>query len=314
LEAFALDRDLQCMPYGISPMVIYYNRALVDFEAMEARGLDVPSSDENERWTFEEFRVAAEFAARPRRGISGFHVEPTLEGLAPFIYSAGGQVFDDDVAPTSLAFSTDETRSALEDVLPVLRDPRLTLSQEQLAEASAMTWFEDGQLGMIAGYRSWVPALRRLPDLDFDVIAMPTVEDEATVGQITGLCIAADTADVAESADLLVDLISTESVSRVVLAGYLVPANAEVALSDAFLQPGRSPEHSAVYNTSVGNLRIPPLLDDYEELEAAVADPLQELLTTPVPDLDLLTEEIDEASVEVLSPPEEPTESPSATE
>ena len=81
LEAFALDRDLQCMPYGISPMVIYYNRALVDFEAMEARGLDVPSGDENERWTFEEFRVAAEFAARPRRGTSGFHVDADPRGL-----------------------------------------------------------------------------------------------------------------------------------------------------------------------------------------------------------------------------------------
>ena len=34
LEAFANDRKLQCMPYAISPMVIYYNTNLVDFEAM----------------------------------------------------------------------------------------------------------------------------------------------------------------------------------------------------------------------------------------------------------------------------------------
>src|SRR4051794_20104194 len=27
LEAFASERQLQCMPYGISPMVIYYNKA-----------------------------------------------------------------------------------------------------------------------------------------------------------------------------------------------------------------------------------------------------------------------------------------------
>ena len=33
-----MDDRLQCMPYGISPMVIFYNKALVDFDRMEARG------------------------------------------------------------------------------------------------------------------------------------------------------------------------------------------------------------------------------------------------------------------------------------
>ena len=43
LEAFSFDRDLQCMPYGISPLVVYYNTALVDFERMAERELDVPN-------------------------------------------------------------------------------------------------------------------------------------------------------------------------------------------------------------------------------------------------------------------------------
>ena len=92
---------------------------------------------------------------------------------------------------------------------------------------------------MIAGFRDLVPELRPTASLDFDIMPMPTVDDPATVGDLTGICISHDTPDVAESADFLVDFISTESVSAVAAAGYLAPANTTVALSDAFLQPGR---------------------------------------------------------------------------
>ena len=304
LEAFAANRELQCMPYGISPMVIYYNKELVDFEAMAARGLPVPPNpnDDNARWSFEEFQAAAEYASRPRRDTAGFYVAPTLRGLSPFVYAGGGRLFDDDEAPTSLAFSSDETRSALEDVLPPLRDPKLTLTEGQLSQAPALTWFERGELGMIAGFRSLVPELRQVQGLEFDVIAMPTVDDAATVGDITGLCISADTKNAGEAADLLVNLISTESVSAVVRAGYLSPANTTVALSDAFIQPGRQPRHAQVFNSSVRSMRLPPLVEDPVALEEAVAVPLQQLLEVAVPDLELLTEQIDEASRTVLSP------------
>ena len=311
LEAFAADRELQCMPYGISPMVIYYNEELVDFEAMAERGLDVPSNpnDDNARWTFEEFRAAAEYSTRPRRGTSGFYVAPTLRGLSPFVYAGGGQLFDDDEEPTSLAFSSDETRSALEDVLPLLRDPKLTLTEGQLSQAPAETWFARGKLGMIAGFRDLVPRLRQVQGLEFDVIGMPTVEDTATVGDVTGLCISADTKSPGEAADLLVNLISTESVAAVVRAGYLSPANTTVALSEAFLQPGRQPGHPQVFNSGVRSMRLPPLVADFAAVEAAVAGPLEQLLEVAVPDLELLTEQIDEASRTVLAP-EEPSPSP----
>jgi multiple sugar transport system substrate-binding protein len=219
-------------------------------------------------------------------------------------------MFDDDDNPTSLAFSSDDTMSALEKVLPTLRDPKLSLTAEQLSEKSPLEWFKEGKLGMIAGFRDLVPALRPTASLDFDIMPMPIVDDPATVGDLTGICIAQDTPDVAESADFLVNFISTESVSAVAAAGYLAPANTLVALSDAFLQPGRMPLHAGVSNNSIKYMRIPPLFDNYPELEAAVAEPLQEMLEVEVPDLDALAQEIDDASVPVLAP-DEATESPS---
>jgi len=310
LEAFAGDRQLQCMPYGISPMVIYYNPKLVDFQAMADRGLDVPTIDYEDltkkpSWSFEQFQTAAEYASRPRKGIAGFYVAPTLRGLEPFIYSAGGQVYDDEDAPTSLAFSSGDTKAALEQVLPLLRDPKLTLSADQLSEKTPLEWFREGRLGMIAGFRDLVPELRPTGTLDFDVMPMPVVDSAATVGDLTGVCIARQTKNVSAAADFLVDFISTESVSAVAAAGYLVPANTDVAFSDAFLQVGRAPVHSGVYNNSIKSMRIPPLVSDFAKLEEAVAEPIEELMTVEVPDLDAITEQIDLDSQTVLAPPDD---------
>jgi multiple sugar transport system substrate-binding protein len=313
LEAFASDRELQCMPYGISTMVVYYNKALVDFTKMAAKGIEVPDVDDEDfskkpTWTLQEFQAASEFASRPRKGVAGFYVAPTLRGLAPFVYSGGGALFDDQTAPTSLAFSSDETRNALEKVLPLLRDPKETLSADQLAEKPALDWFEDGKLGMIAGFRDLTPELRQ-SGVDFDVLPMPVVDDPATIGDLTGICISAKTPDLAESADFLADFVSKDSVSMVAESGYLAPANVQVSLSDAFLEPGQLPLHASVFNNSIKNMRIPPLLNTYNELEDAVADPIRQLLEVEVPDLDALTEQIDTASQTVLAPP--PTETPS---
>ena len=307
LLAYSADSRLQCMPVGVSPMVIFYNTELIDFERMLAR--DLPAPEEGLGWNWEQFVAAAEFASRPSRSTRGIHVAPSLRELAPFIYSAGGDVFDDPEQPTSLAFSDDGTQAALETVLEVLRDPRLTLSDQQLERRSAMEWFERGKLGMIPGFREQVPHLRSVPDLEFDVIPVPSIERSATVAHLTGMCLAADSGNVPAAADFLLHMASSVSVRRLVSTGSLVPANLEVALSDDFLQPGREPQHGQVFTNAVRSIVMPPLLDEWASLEDAIAHSLETLLTAPVlADLEALTTRIDEQSRTVLAPEdEEPT-------
>lgn len=308
LEAFSDDRRLQCMPYSISPMVIFYNTRLVNFERMAARGLNVPSSAENARWSFDQFEEAARFAARRPRN-KGVHVDPTAHSLAPFLYSGGGKLFDDEEEPTSFAFSDESSREALTRTLEVLRDPTVTLSDQQLARRTPLEWFERGRLGMIEGYRSMVPELREVEGLDFDVMPMPTLDSPATIGEITGACIGSGGDNVPAAADFLVYALSTDAVRTVARSGYIVPVNQAVALTDDFLQPDRQPEHAAVFTSSVGDLQVLPRLDVWPALDQSVAPLLDEMFTVPVlDDLDDLTSRIDEASRTVLDP-EEPEES-----
>jgi multiple sugar transport system substrate-binding protein len=301
VQSYGVDDELQCMAYSVSPMVIFTNSKLVDFAKMERRGLPVPARWD--RWTLAQFAAAADFAARPARGTSGFHIEPTIEGLSPFITSGGGSVWNDSVEPTSLSFSGDDSRAALEQSLAVLRDASLTLTEEQLARRTPLEWFKRGKLGMIAGYRDLVPELRAVKGLWFDVVSMPTLETGTTAGDVTGLCMSAETKDAAAAADLIAYAVGDGPVEQVASAGYMVPANLSVAGSDAFLQRGRQPVHSRIFNFAVRGMVIPPLLDSWRELESAVAPQLEALLTAPGDlDLDAVTEEIDEASRTVLDP------------
>ena len=316
VDAFAMDDELQCMAYSVSPMVVYYNTDVIDFAKMERRLLDVPTADENgvrDRWSLAQFGAAATFASRrgDRRGV---WIDPTLQGLAPFIYSGDGQVFDDDREPTSLAFSDDSTREALSQTLEILRDPTITPTNAQLARATPVQLFKRGELAMIAGFRNLVPQLRDAEDLDFDVLPMPIIDSRATVGDISGLCISADSEVENDAADFIAYAVSDAAIATVAKTGYIVPANTQVAASDDFLAPDDEPANSTVFNASIRYMVVPPFIDQREELVEAVTPLLERLVTAPgILDLDLTTEQIDQASQVILAPPEE-TESQSPTE
>lgn len=311
LLAFSQDNALQCMPYGTSPQVIFYNTEMIDFERMAERGLLVPEFDPEKprSWSFEQFTAAAEFAARPARRERGFYFAPTLKGLSPLLYAGGASLFDDEVPPTSTMLSAEEGVSALQTLLPVLRKTELNLSATQLEKAPPIDWFTRGKLGMIVGDHSLVPLLRRTTGLSWDVMPFPTLEESATIGDMTALCMSSG-APSADAADFMVHAISAESVATVASAGYLLPTNLEVSESDAFLDSG-APESSRVFNDSIRQMELEPVLYVSPELEAAAAPGLEGLLTDPFPDIQTLTDGIDSASQEVLVPPELPDDSAS---
>ncbi|MBE7324680.1 extracellular solute-binding protein [Nocardioides sp. Y6] len=301
VESFSFDGDLQCMAYSISPTVMYLNEQLIDFDVMKQRGMAV--SNRWDRWWMQDFAAAAKFGTKPRRGVAGVHIEPTVEGLAPFIHSGGGKVFDDERNPTTLAFSSDETREALEQALPVLRDASLTLSEQRLEKRDALEWFTRGKVAMIAGERGLVPELRGHKDLAFNVMPMPYLGNAATTGDVNGLCLSAATRTPGQAADLIAHLVSDEATAEVTRAGATVPANLTVAASEDFLQPEQRPERARVFNSVVRGIAFPPLLESWEELESAVAPHVRRLLLEPGEiDLEEITELIDEASRSVLDP------------
>ncbi|GAB4012557.1 ABC transporter substrate-binding protein [Nocardioides ultimimeridianus] len=302
ITAFSADDDLQCMPYTVSPMVIYYNTDLIDLDAMRRRGMNVPPVDRS-TLTLEEFRGLARYAARD--GAAGLAIEPTLRGLAPFIYSGGGQLFDNTTTPTSLALGDGGSVSALRSTLEILRDARLTLTSSQLAAHSAVQWFERGRVGMVAGFRSLVPELRRTSGLHFDVLPMPAVGANRTVGDFTGVCLlAGHRHQPARSADFLAYLVGDRAMTRLAAADSVQPSNLHVAYADSFQQPGQQPAHASVFTETLRNIVAPPLGVPWDRLEALVDPDLTALMYQPgdLGDLGQRLDAIDVESAQILAP------------
>lgn len=309
LQAMSAAGELQCMPWSIQTTMLYINKALVDEDAMKQEGL--PVSSRWDQWTLDEFAAAADFASRRSERTAGVHVPPTLKALAPFILSGGGKIFDADENPTSLAFSSDDTRDALERTLEVLRDASLTPTDAALAKYSDLELFKAGRLGIMVGDRSLVPELREVEGLDFDARAMPRLEDGRTTGEVAGLCIAADAQHPQLAAGLIADLVTDENTAAVVGSGPTTPANLSVANAEPFLAREQFPHRSKIFTSTIRGTWFPALTVDWQGLETVAAPFLERLLSDPGElDLDALTEELDAASNEFLSPEPAPSESP----
>jgi multiple sugar transport system substrate-binding protein len=305
LTALSVDNRLQCLPYGIAPTVIFYNKALVRFGQIRN---DPPTPGEG--WSLEQFAAAARWAIQHHPGISGAYVDANLAGVAPFVYSGGGNLFDDDTAPTTLTFSDQGNQKSLARTVRVLGAPRMALTPEQLEQRSAVEWFRRGQLALLEGSRGLVPQLRTQLGFDFDVMPMPSLGTSATVGGLTGLCVAQHARDAATAADFLVYASSPQALGAVASGGYLQPANQTVALSNAFQQPGRLPVHAAVFTFSVKSMVYPPLIDQWDELDQAVDPLIDQLLRGRPSEVPRTTRRIDRASYRVLGPRFGPSPSP----
>jgi multiple sugar transport system substrate-binding protein len=301
LEAFSADRHLQCMPYAADPDVIYYNTDLVDFDAMKAAGLVTPNSLDSGKWTVSTFAAAVQYASGAAAHVRGFYLPPTLEGLAPYLYSGQGKVFDDETTPTSLAFSDPGSQQTLEQLLPAVTTPGATLTAQQLKKHTPLQWFERGRLAMMVGDRSIVPELREQTGLDWDVISLPSVSGTTTIGDYTGLCLSRTTKTPQAAADLLVYLVSDTAEAIVAQAGSIVPVNNEVALSDDFLQPDQQPAHAKVFVNSIRQMHVLPVSSAVaESLDGAVGGLLSQLLQ-PGADVAGLSAAIDAASQPILA-------------
>lgn len=255
LEAFTYDGELQCFPQNISSLVVYYNRTLFD----EA-GLKRPKAG----WTWEEFRDTA--ATLTSGDVRGVGIEPTIIRLAPFAWSAGGDIVDDPAAPTRLDLDNDGARTALAFFVSLVKDG-LIPTEEEVAAQDLETRFTTGKLGMLLSSRREVPAFREVQGLDFDVAPLPVDQEPAGILHSDGYCVAAGSDAVDEAAAFVRFATGEEGQTLGALSGRTVPSLSAVAESGAFLDPVQPPRHSEVFLEAIPTIRRTPVLATWPEIE-----------------------------------------------
>lgn len=264
IEAFTYDGTLQCMPQNISSLVVYYN-----VDLFEKAGLKPPK----EGWSWEEFRQTA--IALTDGKVHGLGVEPQIIRAAPFVWSNGGEIVDDDDAPTTFTLDTREAREALEYLVGLVREDGVVPSEEDVAAEDLETRFMTNKLGMILSSRRDTPAFREVQGLNFDVAPLPVAKEPAGILHSDAYCIAAETEHKEEAADLIAFVVGEDGATITAFGGRTVPSLQSVANSGAFLDPSRPPRRSKVFLDGIPYIRRTPVIPTWAEIE----DVSEELMT-----------------------------------
>jgi multiple sugar transport system substrate-binding protein len=302
LEAFSAEQALQCMPYDVSPQVVFYHPGLVPFRRLIEEG-DDPLTPET-GWTWEQFGRAARLMSGD--GVKGAYVPPELSTLMALVRSAGDDVVDDPREATTLTLDDNGTRAALEEILGVVRDRRITPTQQQLDRRDAFHRFTHEQIGMMVGSKELVPRLRRVEGLEFDVFPLPQLARSVTVADVRGLCVSADSAHVEQAADFIAFASQEKGADILAESGGIVPSYLPTLNSLAFTQPGSVPSSVQVFDQAVRRATVSPFVTAWPTLETEMRPEIEKLWYDPLIDLDTLLPRLDADSQRMLAPVTDP--------
>jgi multiple sugar transport system substrate-binding protein len=271
LRAFTYDGALQCMPQNISSLVVYWNRAL-----FRDAGVEPPRAG----WSWSEFARTAE--ALTGDGVKGVGIDPSITRMAPFIWSSGGAIVDDDAAPTRTTLHEPGARAALDAVADLVASG-VTPTKDEVAAQGLVERFMTGKVAMVLSSRVEVPALREQAGLDFDVAGLPVIGEPASVLHSDAYCVASGSPNQDAAARFIAYAVGRQGQTVTALGGRTVPSLRSVATSPAFLSPTRAPASSQVFLDAIPLLRHTPVIPSWPEVEDIIGTQLERAFADGVP-------------------------------
>jgi multiple sugar transport system substrate-binding protein len=267
LEAFRRDGELICLPQNISSLVVYYNRDL-----FRRAGVAEPKSG----WTWKQMvekaiRLTSDTDEDGNIDIYGLGVEPEIIRLAPFVWSNGGELVDDEENPTRFTLDTPEAQQAMQAFFD-LRDKHLVIPSDQEREAEdEEARFLNGTLGMYMSSRRATPSLRTIKDFDWDIAPLPRHKEQAGILHSDAYCMTRASGNKDAAWRFMEFALGTEGQQITARSGRTVPSLKEIAESGAFLDPAAKPANSRVFLDTIGVIRRVPNISTWPEIEDAAA-------------------------------------------
>jgi multiple sugar transport system substrate-binding protein len=261
MTPFQWNGEQMCLPQNVSSLVVYYNADL-----FADAGLPLPA----EGWTWNDMVRSAEALTRDDDGdgaaeVYGVGVDPEIIRLAPFIWSNGGTLVDDEADPTRFDFDAPAV-TAIQRFLD-LRSVGVTPTDVEAESEDFETRFLNGRLGILMESRRVVPTLRTITSFRWDVAPAPILSAQVSVLHADAYCIT-EGSDARDASWRFVEFALGPEGQRITAeAGRTVPSLRSVADSDAFLDPAALPEHSEVFLDQIPRLRAVPVVSTWAEIE-----------------------------------------------
>ncbi len=271
MTPFRWDGEQMCMPQNVSSLVVYYNDDL-----FEDAGVELP----RDGWDWDDMVAAAKKLTRDRDDdgtvdIYGLGVDPEIIRVAPFIWSNGGRLVDDEASPTG--FSLDGGAVAALDTFFDLRSVHgVTPTDEEAQAEDFESRFLNGRLGMLMESRRVVPTLRTITDFGWDVVGIPSLGSPASILHSDAYCMTAGSDAKDEAWRFMEFALGPEGQRIASEAGRTVPSLRSIAESDAFLDPDALPANGQAFLDQIPYLRSVPTVSTWPEIEDAANGLLEE--------------------------------------
>ena len=279
MEAFQVDDEQVCMPQNISSLVVYYNKDL-----FREAGVEPPSDG----WTWDEMVASAQALTEDLDddGVVdryGLGVEPSIIRIAPFVWSNGGEIVDDEENPTRFALDTPKAVAAMQDFFDLRQAYRVVPNEEEIESEDNETRFMNGTMAMVLGSRRNTPAFRTITDFDWDVAALPRHKEHAGILHSDAYCMSAASKNKEAAWRFVEFAVGPEGAPITAASGRTVPSLIEVAESESFLDPNAKPANSRVFLDTISVIRRVPNISTWPEIEDASEGILEEGLYEGVP-------------------------------
>ncbi len=276
LDAFRWDGVLTCLPQNVSSLVVYYN-----VDLFRKHGVPLPRSG----WTWNEMLAAATrltvdaagnpiVAGDPDAGgrtaaVYGLGVEPTMIRIAPFVWSNGGDLVDDEEKPTRFTLDQPESLAALTQFLDLRSRYGVVPSDVEVEAEDDESRFQNGRLAMLLQSRRSTPAFRTIKDFEWDVASLPTHGRPAGILHSDAYCMT-KTSGNKDAAWRFIEFANSPEGQRLVAqTGRTVPSLVAVSRSRAFLDPSRPPANARVFLDGIPAIRMVPPVSTWPEIEDA---------------------------------------------
>ena len=262
VEAFTFGGKLLCLPQNVSSVVAYVNPTL-----FARAGVALPANS----WTWDDLRAAATALAAKKVEAAGF--DPNLRTLAPFVWSAGGEVVDDTDHPTKVTTNTVPGKAAAQLLLDL---QKTGLDAVERAASGAEDRFARGELAIYFDSRRAVPAFRKA-GVDFDVRQLPKQQASASLLASDGYCVTRASRNKAAAQAFARFAVGLEGGTVLAATGRTVPSLKSLAESPVFLDPTKPPKSSQVFLDVIPSLRRLPSVAAWNEAEEKASDILGQL-------------------------------------
>jgi multiple sugar transport system substrate-binding protein len=277
LDAFRWKDELMCLPQNISSLVLYFNRDLF-------KRFKVPPPRDGMLWN--ELVIKAQQMTRDKNGqqvkgadpdmpqagtaqpaVYGLGVEPVIIRLAPFVWSNGGEIVDDDENPTRFTLDTPQAQEAISQLFGLRTNFGVVPNDEEVEAEDDESRFANGRLAMFLDSRRAVPMFREAAKFDWDVVSLPFYDKPASILHSDAYCMAKG-AKAKDAAWRFVEYaVGPEGAPVIAKTGRTVPSLKEVAQSDAFLDPSQKPANSRVFLDAIPTIQHVPTISTWPEIE-----------------------------------------------